>query len=303
MTQMCYLARPIDLDGDRGYAEWIADQMTSAMGQCDLVAYNPSEAFLVPPGARPNASVAQINNLALGQCRGMIVLFPERPSIGVGLELQMAQQQGLPILVITTLSTVSRSWSLAGLRGAHIMAVPGEQSNWRLSHNEQMLHAVQWLNRQAAALDLVATRSPIHPLKVVLDSDDCSMMTRSYRGDAGFDLYTSEETWVEPGAFIDVPCGLSVQLPPGYWGFIVGRSSTLRKHRLLVVSAVIDNGYRGPLFVGVQNMGFDTFTAKAGMRLAQLIPMPLAAADMVQTRVDRLDPSDRGSSGFGSSGE
>lgn len=303
MTQVCYLARPIDLDGDQGYAEWIADRVTEAMGASDLVAYNPAEAFLIPSTARPNGDIAQINRLVLGQCRGMIVLFPERPSIGTGLELQMAQGRGLPTLVVTTLDTVSRSWSLAGLRGAHVMAVPDSQAGWSLAFAHQLKQGLDWLNRQAAAVDQSATRSPSHLLRVVLDNDECRMMTRSYRGDAGFDLYTSEDVEIEPGAFADAPCGVSAQLPDEYWGMIVGRSSTLRKHGLLVMPGVIDNGYRGPLFAGIQNLNSFTFTVKAGTRLAQMIPMPLVAPNMIQTRVDRLAPSDRGSSGFGSSGE
>lgn len=270
-------------------------------GQCGLVAYNPAEAFLIPSGAVPDASIAQINHLALGQCRGMIALFPERPSIGVGLEMQMAQELGLPVLVVTTMTTIERSWSLAGMRGMHMVAVPDRSTDWSTAYEEQILHAVQWLERQTQAVDFV--RSSLLPLRVVLDDNECRMMTRSYQGDAGYDLYTSVEVSVEPGAFADIPCGISMQLPEGYWGMVVGRSSTLRKHQLLVVPGVIDNGYRGPLFAGVQNLNDSPFVVKAGMRLAQMIPMPLIAAGLVQTRVDRLDSSDRGQFGFGSSGD
>jgi len=304
MTQMCYLARPIDLDGDTGYAEWVADRVTAAMGTASLVAYNPAEAFLVPSGAQPNGEIAQINQLALSRCRGVIALFPERPSIGVGLELQMAQELNLPVLVITTMPVIEKSWSLAGLKGAHLLAVPTGRAGWGPPLQHQLQQALVWLADQARAVDRFASKlAPFKQLSVQLDNDDCSMMTRSYRGDAGFDLYTSEETEIPSGQFVDVPCGVSVQMPEGCWGMIVGRSSTLRKHRLLVMSGVIDQGYRGPLFAGVHNLGTSTFVVKVGSRLAQLIPIALMADQLVQVRSEHLAPSDRNRRGFGSSGD
>lgn len=304
MTQMCYLARPLDLDGDTGYAEWVADRVTDAMGAIGLVAYSPAEAFLIPSGAHPNGEIAQINQLALSRCRGMIVLFPERPSVGTGLELQMAQDRGLPVLVVTTMATIEKSWSLAGLRGAHLLAVPESATKWTTADSHQIQRALTWLADQAQAVDRFGFKpGPFKQLSVVLDNDNCQMMTRSYRGDAGYDMYTSTETEIPPGEFVDVPCGISVQMPEGYWGMVVGRSSTLRKHRLLVMSGVIDNGYRGPMFAGVQNLGTEPFRAKVGSRLAQLVPMPLVADDLVQVRADQLIPSDRNDAGFGSSGD
>jgi dUTP pyrophosphatase len=128
---------------------------------------------------------------------------------------------------------------------------------------------------------------------------DCTPI-RHYGGDAGFDLYVSQNTAIPGGEFVDVPCGVDIELPPGVWAMITGRSSTLRKKKLLVSQGIIDNGYRGPLFAGVQNLGTWEYMVTRGERIAQLIPMPLTAAELRFVEVDRLSSSDRGTNAFGS---
>lgn len=128
------------------------------------------------------------------------------------------------------------------------------------------------------------------------------MPTRAHRGDAGFDLYTSEPVVIPPRSFVDVPTAVSVQMPPNMWGQIVGRSSTLRRRQLLVNHGIIDQGYRGELFAGVWNLSDEPHAVEVGERLAQLILVPLTSASVALARVESLDESDRGSSGFGSTG-
>ena len=128
--------------------------------------------------------------------------------------------------------------------------------------------------------------------------------SRVYPGDAGLDL----EFWgalpvdVGPGEFRDLPCGLSVDLPRGYWGLITGRSSTIRKRGLLVTQGVIDHGFQGSLFVGVWNLNNHPVRVNPGERLGQLIVLPLwAGAVQVGNPASRV-VRDRAESGFGSSG-
>lgn len=131
------------------------------------------------------------------------------------------------------------------------------------------------------------------------DGTQC-LPTRAYTGDAGWDLYVSESVWVPAGQFRDIPCGVGVALPEDTWGMLTGRSSTLRNRGLLVHQGVIDQGYRGPLFAGVFNLGPDATLVEAGARIAQLIVIPMH--DHQVEYVDRLRPGVRGSAGFGSSG-
>lgn len=133
-------------------------------------------------------------------------------------------------------------------------------------------------------------------------SPETLMPTRAHDGDAGFDLYVSERTTIEPNRFVDVPCGINIALPDHHWGLIIGRSSALRRLGLMVNQGVIDAGYRGPLFAGCWNLTNETVIIAQGDRVAQLIPLPLTAATLQVREVAYLRPGDRGDNGFGSTG-
>lgn len=142
------------------------------------------------------------------------------------------------------------------------------------------------------------------PLKIVGEG---MLPTKAYDGDAGFDLYVhssprEDGVWaLPPGTFVDIDTGVRAELPSGVWAMMVGRSSTARRG-LMVAQAVIDNGYRGPLFFGVTNLTPQRIDIYPGERLAQLIPFELVAANMEVIRVEQLADSERGTRGFGSSG-
>lgn len=129
-----------------------------------------------------------------------------------------------------------------------------------------------------------------------------SIPMRAYGGDAGWDLYTSRPVVIPPHTFKDVHVDVSVALPQGLWAMIVGRSSTIRKHGLRVETAIIDNGYRGELFVGVWNLSDNAVEINEGVRLAQFIPFELINMKWEYTE-GPLPPSERGVKSFGSSGE
>lgn len=288
---IAYLAHPIDLsDGNTGLANNVARDLLNA----GFVVYDPALAFSVPGSARPTAAISRVNEEAMRQADVFVIVEPEARTIGTVLELAYAVQSRKPTVVVT--AALDRSWSLAGLDfpNGHLT------SEWEPDH-------AGWLREMHEAAPVV---SPDVLLKYAFNEqagpDPVAhgfWPQRSYTGDAGFDLYVTEDTEIPVGQFADIPCGLNVELPSGTWGMIIGRSSTLRKHNLLVAPGVIDQGYRGPLYSGVYNMNGTQFSAKRGMRLAQLIPFPLTAERMVPHRVPALSDSARGARGFGSSGE
>lgn len=119
-------------------------------------------------------------------------------------------------------------------------------------------------------------------------------------GDAGMDLTAVSKT--ETNHYIEYDTGLAVEIPHGYVGIIVPRSSVTKKQLMLKNSAgIIDSGYRGPIKVRFQDLGItEADMYKVGERIAQLIIMKLPTIDIME--VDELSDSERGEGGFGSSG-
>lgn len=131
-------------------------------------------------------------------------------------------------------------------------------------------------------------------------SPRATVPTNAYEGDVGFDLAASEATIIHPGEWRDIPTGLAVNLPPGYWLEIAGRSSTYRKRNLIVFKGVVDNGYQGELFVGAYNFGNVEEYVDAGDRIAQAIFHQMNIPTWVEKT--EFEPKERGLAGFGSSG-
>lgn len=126
---------------------------------------------------------------------------------------------------------------------------------------------------------------------------------KKYRGDAGWDLFVSEDCTIPPNTTEDVHTGISIDMPNATYARITGRSSSLRKHGLLVNEGIIDNGYTGELIVCIHNLTDKPFHVKRGMRLAQVLFHTID--DIRWSQVDSFEThaQSRGSNGFGSTGE
>lgn len=125
---------------------------------------------------------------------------------------------------------------------------------------------------------------------------------KQHTGDAGWDLYVSRDCIIPVGATVDVHTDIKIDMPPYVYARITGRSSTLRKHKLLVNEAIIDNGYTGEMFVCVHNMGDKPFHVKKGMRLAQVLFHVIEDVRWSQVKEIKPTPGRRGNDGFGSTG-
>ncbi len=132
--------------------------------------------------------------------------------------------------------------------------------------------------------------------------DGAVLPAPAYAGDAGLDLSACERVELGPGERATVGTGLAVAIPAGYAGFVQPRSGLAARHGITIVNApgLVDSGYRGELRVVLLNTDRAApFVVEPGMRIAQLVVMPVTAADLVE--VEELPESDRGVRGFGSS--
>ena len=121
-------------------------------------------------------------------------------------------------------------------------------------------------------------------------------------GDAGADLRSTKKLTIAPGGRELVPTGVSIALPGGFVGLVHPRSGLALKHGVTVLNSpgTIDAGYRGEIMVTLFNSSNEPFEVEAGDRIAQLLIQRVERADFIS--VERLPDSDRGQSGFGSSG-
>jgi dUTP pyrophosphatase len=132
--------------------------------------------------------------------------------------------------------------------------------------------------------------------------DDATLPSQAYEGDAGLDLAACEGLTLDPGERAVVPTGIAVEIPEGYAGFVQPRSGLAARHGIGVVNSpgLIDSGYRGEIKIVLVNTDLrEPFAIEPGMRIAQLVVMPVPAVRLVEA--EELAVSERGARGFGSS--
>ena len=132
--------------------------------------------------------------------------------------------------------------------------------------------------------------------------EGATLPARAYEHDAGLDLAACEHVELGPGERALVGTGLTVAIPAGHAGFVQPRSGLAARHGITVLNTpgLVDAGYRGELKVVLLNTDrSESFVVEPGMRIAQLVVLPVATPEPVE--VAELPDSERGEKGFGSS--
>ena len=289
-----YFAYPIDVP-------WTGDhfKVNNTMTKAGWVVYDPGMRFRSAEPTQkievePDPRVQEINDQAIDRADIMVALLPvESHSVGVPLEIQRAARRGIPVYVYRQ----KRSWAIA---------VPGV---YQFKTLDALCQAIEGYAVDRAALIprvQFTDVSDLIPVPTIKVNGPGQLPIRHHADDAGLDLYAYNDSgdgeWtIDPGDYWRIPCGVAVEPPPGWWCWIVGRSSTFERG-LLVNQGIIDPGFRGELFVIVRNVSDEVVTVRPGERLAQLIPIPLFPTTGRVERVEQLSESARGTNGFGSSG-
>src|SRR5271170_6843678 len=118
---------------------------------------------------------------------------------------------------------------------------------------------------------------------------------------AGFDVCAAVAgpTKLLPGEIRLFPTGFSIAVPAGHEAQVRPRSGLATRHGITMVNTpgTIDSDYRGEVQVPLINLGKSSFTIERGMRIAQMLILPVPAVTMVE--VAELDETTRGKGGFG----
>jgi dUTP pyrophosphatase len=139
---------------------------------------------------------------------------------------------------------------------------------------------------------------------------------RSSTGAAGWDLfaYLEQPVTIEPLVHhrygkdhplmspYMIPTGVYIELPPGTFWDVRIRSGLAAKHGLILANGagVVDEDYRGEVFVPIVNLSNKPYVVQPGEKIAQAILMRYEVQEF--QLVDELSDTDRGTSGFGSTG-
>lgn len=128
--------------------------------------------------------------------------------------------------------------------------------------------------------------------------------TYATEGSAGMDLSAAMDSAVvlQPGERKLIPTGIAMQIPQGYGGFIFPRSGLAFKKGISMANCVgvIDSDYTGEVGVALYNISEEAYTINPGDRVAQIVFLPVAMAEIAE--VESLVKTERGDGGFGSTG-
>ncbi len=134
---------------------------------------------------------------------------------------------------------------------------------------------------------------------------DLPLPTYATPDSAGIDLLAAVDAdiTIEPGARALVPTGIAIALPVGYEAQVRPRSGLALRDGVTVLNSpgTIDADYRGEVGVILANLGDKSFLIQRGSRVAQLVVAPVVR--LTWSEVPELPDSDRGSGGFGSTGQ
>ena len=141
-------------------------------------------------------------------------------------------------------------------------------------------------------------------IKRLPGGEDLPLPTYQTKDAVGMDLHAAvtEDVKLVPGVVVAVPCGIAIALPSGYEAQIRPRSGLAAKHAISLANTpgTIDPDYRGEIKVLMINLGLEPYMITRGMRIAQMVVMPVPR--VAWSVVDDLPPTPRGEGGFGHTG-
>ena len=136
-------------------------------------------------------------------------------------------------------------------------------------------------------------------------ASDIALPRRMTPGSSGCDICAAVESdlVINPGSRALIPTGFCFEIPLGMEVQVRPRSGLAFKFGVTVLNTpgTIDADYRGEVKIILANFGDQPFTVKRGDRIAQVVPISVAAnAEFIEK--DEIALTERGAGGFGHTG-
>lgn len=132
--------------------------------------------------------------------------------------------------------------------------------------------------------------------------EDSQIPTRGSEYAAGYDLYAHEGATIKSHETAKIGTGVAIQPPKDTFGAVFARSGLATKQGLRPANCVgvCDYDYTGEYIVALHNDSNEERTIEAGERIGQVVFIPYVNVSFVE--VDKLEETERGAGGFGSTG-
>ena len=139
-------------------------------------------------------------------------------------------------------------------------------------------------------------------VKVKKIHEDAKIPAYAHEGDSGMDLYSVEETILQPGETKLVKTGLQIAVPKGFEAQVRPKSGLAAKFGVTVLNTpgTVDSGYRGEVMIILVNHGKEEYKVEKGKKIAQMVIAKVEEAKIEV--VEDLDNTTRKDGGLGSTG-
>jgi len=139
-------------------------------------------------------------------------------------------------------------------------------------------------------------------VKRIAGTEDLPLPTYLTSQSAGMDIHAAVDGIISIShlGIKIIPTGLIIALPEGFEAQIRPRSGLATKYGITIPNtpATIDADYRGEIKVPLINFGKESFSIERGMRIAQMLVVPIPKT--VWKLVEELPPTERDKRGFNS---
>ncbi|MBM3247410.1 dUTP diphosphatase [Candidatus Pacearchaeota archaeon] len=121
-----------------------------------------------------------------------------------------------------------------------------------------------------------------------------------YDTDVGLDLRANEDVTIAPFEQKTIKTGIAIEIPAGCVGLVRDRVGILTKMNVHTSAGTFDSYYRGEISIVLTNFGEEDVSIEKGMRIAQLIILPVIKVKVKE--VKQLSKTSRSERSFGSTG-